>query len=147
MTRANGFTMAQLHTGQSAGFEKTLSQDDVAAFARISGDTNPVHLDADYAATTIFKGPIVHGMLTAGLISTVIGTRLPGCGTIYLSQSLSFKGPVRPGDVVRATVTIESLDERRGRATLHCTCHVGDKLVLDGTAVVMPPRPPKPAGG
>ncbi|MEM7570971.1 MAG: MaoC family dehydratase [Pseudomonadota bacterium] len=129
-----------LAVGQSDSFEKTVTDADVVMFAGVTGDTNPVHLSEDYAAGTMFETRIAHGMLSAGFISAVLGTKLPGPGAIYLSQTLSFKAPVRIGDTVRATVTIESLDEKRRRAVFDCACHVGDTLVTQGTATIMIPK-------
>jgi 3-hydroxybutyryl-CoA dehydratase len=98
-----------------------------------------MHLDTDYAGATRFGGRIAHGMLSASLISAVIGTKLPGPGCIYMSQSLKFRAPVKPGDTVKARVKITAIDATKRRATLACTCHVGDTLVIDGEALVMVP--------
>ena len=105
----------------------------------MSTDRNPVHLDDDYARDTIFEGRIAHGMLTAGLISAVIGEQLPGHGTVYLGQSLKFMAPVRPGDMVRAEVTVSAIDHARRRVTLETLCRVGDTVVLKGEALVLAP--------
>ncbi len=125
--------------GMSAQLSKLISMDDVLAFADISGDTNPLHLCPDYAATTPFRERIAHGSLTASLISAVIGTKLPGTGAIYVSQTLNFRAPVAPGQLVTATATISQTRERQknGLITLHCDCQVKNKSVLDGEAVVM----------
>ena len=109
---------------------------------RSSGDINPVHLDEAYARTTPFQGRIAHGMLSAAYISAVIGTKLPGPGAIYLSQSLRFRRPVKLGDPVVTRVTIQSLDARRGHATLATVCQVDGKTVVEGEAVIMVPRKP-----
>ena len=111
----------------TAIFSKTVTEADIVLFAGISGDTNPVHLDEEFAKPTMFKGRIAHGMLTAGFISTVFGTKLPGPGCIYLSQNLKFKAPVRIGDTVRARVTVSAVDREKGRVTFATTCHVGDR--------------------
>ncbi len=139
MTDFSGYCIEDLSLGMESRFSKVISDADITAFAGVSGDTNPVHLDDAYAAKTMFGGRIAHGMLSASLISAVIGTQLPGPGAIYMSQSLRFRAPVKPGDEVAAHVVISALDERRRRVTLTCTAHVGDKLVIDGEAMVMVP--------
>jgi|TARA_R110000824_G_scaffold118960_19_gene272598 3-hydroxybutyryl-CoA dehydratase len=139
MTTANGYYIEELSTGMEAVFAKVISDDDITAFAGVSGDTNPVHLNDVYASKTRFGGRIAHGMLSASLISAVIGTKLPGPGAIYMSQSLKFRAPVKPGDEVTARVVIASIDDKRRRVTLTCTAHVGDVLVIDGEAMVMVP--------
>lgn len=139
MTSQKSYTISELTVGMTSSYAKTLSQSDVTAFAGVCGDDNPVHLDPDYAAKTMFKGCIAHGMLTGSLISTVIGTRLPGNGSIYLSQSLRFRAPVMVGDRVEASVEIIDVDSDRSRIVLFCQCKVADKVVLDGEARVMVP--------
>ena len=128
-----------LEVGMEAAHERTVSRNDIDAFAGISGDCNPVHLDEDFAATTRFKKCIAHGMLTASFISTVLGTKLPGMGSIYLSQTLRFKAPVHVGDLVRAYARITRLDRDRRQVELACACEVAGKRVLEGEAVVMVP--------
>jgi 3-hydroxybutyryl-CoA dehydratase len=108
-------------------------------FAEVSTDRNPVHLDDAYAQDTIFEGRIAHGMLTAGLISAVIGEQLPGHGTVYLAQSLRFLAPVRPGDTVTAEVEVTEIDHKKRKVTLDTRCLVGGKKVLTGEAVVLAP--------
>ncbi len=130
-----------LEPGASASIAKTVTDADIVLFAGVSLDTNPVHLDEAWAAGSRFGGRIAHGMLSAGLISAVLGTRLPGPGAIYLGQQLRFLAPVRPGDTVRATATVKSLDRERRRITLTTTCHVGDTAVIDGEALVWVPAP------
>ena len=103
-------------------------------FAEVSGDDNPVHLDEEFPSKTLFKGRIAHGMLGAGFISTVVGTRLPGYGSIYVSQSLRFRAPVRIGDTVVTTATVKSIDKERKRVTMETVCAIGDKIVIDGEA-------------
>ena len=137
-----GFYFDDLKVGQSAEMTRVVAAADLEAFAEVSGDNNPVHLDEDYARTTQFGGRIAHGMLSAAYVSAVLGTRLPGPGAIYLSQSLRFRRPVRIGDAVTARVTVKALDERRGQATLETVCEVGGKAVMDGEATVMAPRRP-----
>jgi len=131
-----------LSLGQQAKISSTVTEADVAGFAEISGDTNPVHLDAEYAATTMFKERIVHGMLSAAYISAVFGTRLPGPGAIYVSQSLKFKAPVKIGDTVVTTVKIVELVEAKRRAKFETICMVGDQPVLTGEAELMVPNRP-----
>ncbi|MGH2449486.1 MAG: MaoC family dehydratase [Chloroflexota bacterium] len=114
--------MREIHEGETASFAKTITEGDVALFAEATGDVNPLHLDADYARTTRFGKPIAHGMLTASLISTALGTKLPGAGTIYLSQSLRFLKPVYLGDTVTATVRVQQYDRERGRLTMATVC-------------------------
>jgi 3-hydroxybutyryl-CoA dehydratase len=128
-----------LTVGQTASFAKTVTEADILLFSAVSGDINPVHLDAEYAATTPFKGRIAHGMLSAGLISAVLGTKMPGPGTIYLNQSLRFRAPVHIGATVTAKVTITKLEPERKRVTLETVCTVGGKTVVEGEAVVIAP--------
>jgi len=128
-----------MELGMSRHVEKTIQDYDIIAFAEVSTDHNPVHLDDGYAQDTIFGGRIAHGMLTAALISAVIGEQLPGHGSIYLGQSLKFMAPVRPGDTVRAEVTVADIDYSRRRVTLDCVCRVGDTTVLKGEALVLAP--------
>lgn len=139
-----GKTFDQLKLGDSARFSKTVTETDVYLFAGVTGDLNPAHIDETYAQQTFFKTRIAHGLLSAGFISAVIGTRLPGPGTIYLHQTLNFLAPVRIGETVTATAEIiEKMDEKK-RVRLKTTCvnQAGVK-VLDGEAVVSPPQPGK----
>jgi 3-hydroxybutyryl-CoA dehydratase len=117
-----------------------VAEGDITAFAEVSGDNNPVHLDAAYAATTRFGERIAHGMLSAAYISAVLGTKLPGPGVVYMSQTLTFRRPVKIGDTVTARATVTALDEAKGRATLATVCEVGGKSVVEGEALVMVPR-------
>ncbi len=128
-----------LEIGMSRSLRKVVTDRDIELFAEVSTDRNPVHLDEDYAQQTIFSGRIAHGMLTAGLISAVIGEQLPGHGSIYLSQSLKFMAPVRPGDQVLAEVIVTAIDHSRRRVTLETRCAVGDTVVLKGEALVLAP--------
>ncbi|MEL7471334.1 MAG: MaoC family dehydratase [Pseudomonadota bacterium] len=128
-----------LEIGMSRHVEKLITDYDIRAFAEVSTDHNPVHMDEDYAQDTIFAGRIAHGMLTASLISAVIGEQLPGHGTIYLGQSLKFMAPVRPGDTVRAEVSVATIDYGKRRVTLECACRVGDTIALKGEATVLAP--------
>jgi 3-hydroxybutyryl-CoA dehydratase len=136
---SRGYWVEDLIIGMSASFSKTVTEADILLFSDISGDTNPVHLDETFAKKTCFKGRISHGLLSASLISAVIGTRLPGPGAIYVSQTLKFKGPVRAGDTVTARVTVSNVIQDRGRATLQTLCFVGEHVVIDGEAVVLVP--------
>jgi 3-hydroxybutyryl-CoA dehydratase len=128
-----------LEIGMSRELVKTIEDYDIRMFADISTDHNPVHLDEDYAQETIFGGRIAHGMLTAALISAVIGEQLPGHGTVYMGQTLKFLAPVRPGSDVTARVTVREIDYARRRVTLDCVCLVGEKAVLKGEALVLAP--------
>lgn len=142
----DGYFIEDLKEGMTAVFGKTITDADILMFAGVSGDTNPVHLNEEFASGTAFQGRIAHGMLTASLISTVLGTKLPGPGCIYLSQSLKFMAPVRAGDTVRAEVKITAIDRERRRVTFATVCSVGGKSVLEGEALTMVPRRPAPAG-
>jgi 3-hydroxybutyryl-CoA dehydratase len=135
-----GLYFDELSVGRSAEITRVVGVADIEAFAAVSGDTNPVHLDDAYARTTTFGGRIAHGMLAAAYISAVLGTQLPGPGAIYLTQSLRFRRPVKVGDPVTAKVVVKALDEKRGHATLQTLCQVNGKTVVDGEAVVMVQR-------
>ncbi len=135
-----GLTLDQLTIGQSAERMHTVTEADIQAFAEVSGDFNPVHLDPVFAETTQFKGRIAHGMLSAAYISATIAGDLPGSGSIYLSQSLSFRRPVRIGDVVTTRVSITAIDADKARVTLKTECVVNAKTVIEGEAVVMVPN-------
>jgi 3-hydroxybutyryl-CoA dehydratase len=128
-----------LTEGMSATFGKTLTDADIVMYCGISGDTNPLHLDEDYAKTTLFKGRIAHGMLSASFISAVFGTKLPGPGCIYISQNLKFKAPVKHGDTVVARVECTGKQPEKNFVTFRTTCSVGDKIVIDGEATLMVP--------
>ena len=135
----NGFYFEDLKIGTTDEFSKTISEADIQTFADVSGDENPVHLNPEYAKTTVFKGCIAHGILTASFVSTVIGTRMPGPGCIYVAQNLKFKAPVRAGDTVKAVCTVTELNEKRKFAEIKTQCFVGDTLVVDGNATIMVP--------
>ena len=137
-TRA-GHVFEDLAIGMEAHYTRVVAERDIAGFAELTGDNNPLHLDAGYAAGTMFKGRIAHGILTAGYLSAIFGTRLPGPGCIYVSQSLSFRGPVRIGDEVTAKVVITELIAAKSRVIFACDCSVGGKTVLQGEAVLMVP--------
>jgi len=128
-----------LAVGMERSLAKAIGDREIGLFADASSDRNPVHLDDGYAQGTMFGGRIAHGMLTAALISAVIGEQLPGHGTVYLRQDLRFLAPVRPGDRVEAVVRVAGIDLRRRRVTLDCHCRVGDIVVLKGEALVLAP--------
>jgi len=135
----HGYYYEDLEVGMTDIYGKTVTDADIVLFAGISGDINPVHLNHEFASETVFEGRIAHGMLTASFISTVIGTKLPGPGCIYVSQNLRFKAPVKSGDTVLTRVTVEKLVPEKKFAELSTVCTVGDKPVLEGTATVMVP--------
>ncbi len=139
MASASGYYIEDLTVGQRETFGKTVTEADIVLYAGISGDTNPMHLNEEYAGESMFKGRIAHGMLTASFISAVLGARMPGPGAIYLSQTLKFRAPVRPGDTVTAVCEVTAIDLEKRRVTLKTQCLVKGKPVIDGEAVVMPP--------
>lgn len=134
-----GYYIEELRVGMTAFFSRAITDADVICFSQLSGDTNPVHLDERYAAMTPFNGRIVHGFLSASLISAAIALQLPGPGSIYLSQSLAFKAPVRIGDMVEARVTVQEIIAARSRVVLSTACLVGNLVVIDGEALVKAP--------
>lgn len=134
-----GHRFEDLRIGMTASFAKTVTDADIVLFAGISGDTNPLHIDQDYARQTSFGGRIAHGMLTAGFISCVLGTRLPGPGCVYLSQTLKFRAPVRVGDTVTTRATVAELFPDKKRALIRTVCSIGDTVVLEGEALLMVP--------
>lgn len=126
-----------MEIGLARSISKTMGDKEIHMFAELSEDYNPVHMDDDAGQESMFNGRIAHGMLTSALLSAIIGEQLPGHGAIYLSQSLKFLAPVRPGDHVTATVTVAEIFLEKKRVRLDCTCTVGDKLVLKGEALVL----------
>jgi 3-hydroxybutyryl-CoA dehydratase len=128
-----------LSVGMTETLSKTIASSDVVGFAQLTGDRNPIHLSEHFAAKTTFGGRVAHGLYTASLISAVLGTRLPGPGAIYISQTLNFRAPVRIGDQVDVTVTVAQLIPEKYRARLTCICKVGEDTVLDGEALVKVP--------
>jgi len=140
MDPRHGYFLEDLSVGMSETMAKSVSAEDIVGFADITGDTNPVHLCHDFAAGTMFKERIAHGMLSASFISAVLGTRLPGPGCIYLSQSLRFRAPVMIGDHVVATATVKEVHPEKGRIVLETNCKVGDKVVVDGEALLLVSR-------
>ncbi len=137
MNDMNGYDIEDLRPGMHATYSKTITEADIVLFAGVSGDNNAVHVNEEFAATTQFGGRIAHGFLTASVISAAVANRLPGPGTVYLSQQLKFRAPVRPGDTVHATVTVLSVDETKARAVLSTVCRVRDTVVIEGEATVM----------
>ena len=137
MNPQNGYDVEDLTVGMSAETGKTITEADIVLFAGVSTDVNAVHLNEEFGKTTMFGGRIAHGMLSASLLSAVLGNRLPGPGTIYLAQSLRFRAPVRPGETVTAKVTVKEVVAEKGRVVLDTVCSVGDKVVIDGEATVM----------
>jgi 3-hydroxybutyryl-CoA dehydratase len=136
-----GKSIDELRVGDSAQISKTITESDIELFARATGDFNPVHLDQAYAEKTSFKGRIAHGLLSVGLLSTILGNTLPGHGTIYLSQEVKFLAPVRIGDTITAKVEVIELIPEKNRAKFRTTCTNQDgKLVVEGTAWGMPPK-------
>lgn len=138
MNALNGYDFEDLSVGMSATFAKTITEADIVLFAAASGDNNAVHINEEFARTTPFKGRIAHGMLTASVISAAIAGKLPGAGTVYLGQNLRFKAPVKPGDTVQATVTVQALVTEKRRVALSTVCTVAGKVVIEGDALVMP---------
>jgi 3-hydroxybutyryl-CoA dehydratase len=139
-----GKTIGELNVGDTAEFSKTVAEFDIYMYAGITGDFNPAHINEPYAKNTFFKTRIAHGMLSAGFISTVIGTRLPGTGTVYVKQELNFRAPVQIGDTITARVEVVEITKDKNRARLETTCYNQDgTVILDGYALVSPPVPPK----
>ncbi len=137
MNAQNGYDIEDLEIGMTASVSKTITDADIVLFSGVSTDTNAVHLNEEFAKTTMFGGRIAHGMLSAGLISAVLGNRMPGPGTIYLGQTLKFKAPVRPGDTVTATATVKEVLVAKKRAIIETVCTVGGKVVIEGEATMM----------
>jgi 3-hydroxybutyryl-CoA dehydratase len=131
-----GLALEDLAVGMTAAYEQTVTEADIQAFADVTGDHNPLHLDEEFARHTRFGGRIAHGMLTAGFISTALAT-LPGPGTIYLSQTLAFRAPVRIGDTIEARVTVAEILPEKRKVRLTTQCRVGDTAVVDGEAMVI----------
>ncbi len=137
MKELHGYYIEDLSVGMTDVFAKTVTEADIVLFAGVSGDLNPVHINQVFAEGTLFKTRIAHGMLSASFISTVLGTRLPGPGAIYLSQSLRFRAPVKAGDTVVARATVKEILPERRRVVMNTVCTVGETVVLDGEAMVM----------
>jgi 3-hydroxybutyryl-CoA dehydratase len=141
----HGHYLEDLAPGMTAVMSKTVTEGDILMFAGVSGDTNPIHLSENFAKGSMFEGRIAHGMLSASFISALIGTRLPGPGSVYMSQSLKFLAPVRAGDTVDARVTVAEINVEKSRITLHTQCMVGAEVVIEGEALIkVPMRNPPP---
>jgi 3-hydroxybutyryl-CoA dehydratase len=139
-----GKTIDELKVGDAAERSKTVSESDIYLYAGITGDFNPAHIDEEYAKKTFFKSRIAHGMLTAGFLSAIIGTTLPGPGTIYINQELNCMAPVHIGDTVTARVEVVEVTAEKNRVKLRTTCMNKDGItVLEGEALVSPPKAPK----
>jgi 3-hydroxybutyryl-CoA dehydratase len=139
-----GKTIDQLQVGDSAQFAKTITDADIVLFAGVTGDLNPAHINDEYAKNTFFKTRIAHGILLGGFISSVIGMQLPGPGTIYIKQELNFLAPARVGDTITARVEVSEMNKEKNRITLATTCtNQNNEMVLNGQAMVSPPRAPK----
>jgi 3-hydroxybutyryl-CoA dehydratase len=128
-----------LQVGQSATYTRTITEADVQQFGAVSGDLNPLHFDEEYAKTTIFRGRIAHGMLSLSYVSTVLGTQLPGAGSIFLGATVKFKAPVRIGDTVTAICTVKEINRPRNRVIFDCACRVGNTVVVECETQVMVP--------
>jgi 3-hydroxybutyryl-CoA dehydratase len=137
MNPRNGYDIEDMKIGMSAETTKTITDADIVLFAGVSTDFNAVHMDEEYARTTPFGSRIAHGMLSASLLSSVLGNQLPGPGVVYLSQSLRFRAPVRIGDTVHARVTVKEVLSEKCRVVLDTVCTVQGKVVIDGEAMVM----------
>ncbi len=136
----HGFYYEDLKAGMSAVYSKTITDADIVAFAGVSGDTNPLHLSKTFGEASMFEGCIAHGMLSASFISTLVGTKLPGPGSIYMGQSLKFMAPVRVGDTVIARASVRELNDEKNRIVLDTVCTVGDEVVIEGEAMIKVPR-------
>jgi 3-hydroxybutyryl-CoA dehydratase len=142
LSNLHGYYLEDLEIGMSASTEKTISAADVTTFAQISGDDNPIHVDEEYAKNSAFGKRIVHGMFSAALISAVAGTKLPGYGGVYLTQELKFRKPIFIDDTVVTKLTIEDINQRRGRVTMKTEVFVKDVLVVSGEAIYMVDKKP-----
>ena len=136
MNEMNGYDIEDIKVGMAASFAKTITEADLILFAGASGDNNAIHINEEFARGTPFGGRIAHGFLTASVISAAIANRLPGPGTVYVSQQLNFRAPVRPGDTVRAEVVVKEMIQDRSRVVLETVCRVGETIVIEGEAVV-----------
>lgn len=142
MSELHGYYIEDLSPGMSAIFSKTVTEADIVLFGGVSGDSNPLHHNEDFAANTVFGGCIAHGMLIASFVSAVFGTKMPGPGCIYLSQNLKFRAPVRAGDTVVARVRVTDVIGDKNRVAFSTECTVGGKVVIDGDALIMVPSRP-----
>lgn len=135
----HGYYIEDLETGMSVTLTKAFAEDDLAMYARLSTDDNPLHMNEEFAARTRAGGRVVHGMVTASLISAIVGTRLPGPGCLWMEQALRFLAPVRVGDLVSARAVVDDVDRGKQRVRLRTTCFVGGKAVLEGSALIWVP--------
>jgi 3-hydroxybutyryl-CoA dehydratase len=135
----HGYYFEDLSVGMTAHFGKTITDADILLFAGVSGDTNPSHINEEFARTTRMKTRVAHGMLSASLISAIFGCELPGPGCLYVSQTVNFRSPVKPGDTVNARVSLRRLDAKRNFAEFETICEVGDEVVVDGSALIWVP--------
>ncbi|MGD0189723.1 MAG: MaoC family dehydratase [Rhizomicrobium sp.] len=133
------YYIEDLSPGMSESYTRTVSEHDIQLFGEVSGDVNPMHFDEEWARTTPFKGRIAHGVLTASYISTVLGMKMPGPGTVFMSLLTRFKAPVRIGDTVTATCKVREVVADKRRVLFDCVCKVADVTVIEGEALVMPP--------
>lgn len=136
MNNLGGYDIEDFSIGMSATFSKTITDADIVLFTGVSGDNNAIHIDQEFAESTPYQGRIAHGMLTASVISAALGNKLPGPGSVYMKQSLNFRAPVRPGDTVRATVTVKEIQLEKKRVVLTTSCNVKGVVVLDGDAMM-----------
>nr|TFG54896.1 MAG: MaoC family dehydratase [Hyphomicrobiales bacterium] len=132
-----------LKPGMSESYVRTVTEEAIQKFGEVSGDFNPVHFDDEYAKSTIFRGRIAHGLLTAGYISTVLGTKLPGAGAIFMGATIRFKAPVRIGDSVTATCTVREVIAEKKRVICDCICKVGENAVIEAEATLLVPSRPE----
>ncbi len=139
MKKQEGYNIRDLKVGMSDSMSKTVTEADIVLYSGITGDFNPIHVDEEYAKTTVFKGRIAHGMVSAGFISAVLAMKLPGPGSIYLGQTLQFKAPVRIGDTVTTTVTVTEIKLDKKIIIFETTCTIGDKVVVTGSSTMMKP--------
>lgn len=133
------YYIEELKPGMSESYSRTVTEEDIQKFGEVSGDFNPVHFDDAYARKTIFRGRIAHGLLTAGYISTVLGTKLPGAGAIFMAASIHFKAPVRIGDMVTAICTVREVIAEKKRVICDCICKVGENAVIEAEATLLVP--------
>lgn len=136
---ADQLFLEDMEPGLTRSFTRVVGDEDIERFGALSGDRNPIHFDDDYAAGTRFKGRIAHGMLSAALLSTLFGMHLPGIGAVYLSQTLKFRAPVRPGDTLAISGTVREVDRERCRIAVDCSCRVGETVVVEGEAQILVP--------
>ena len=136
------YYIEELKPGMSESYSRTVTEEDIQKFGEVSGDFNPVHFDEDYAKATIFRGRIAHGLLTAGYISTVLGTKLPGAGSIFMAATIRLKAPVRIGDIVTAICTVREVIAEKKRVICDCICKVGEIAVIEGEATLLVPSRP-----